>query len=301
MKLAVKDGGKSRGRLEQQNSAYLLILPSYLIYALFTLIPIVWTVVMSFTDYDLKKANFVGLKNYQNMFQDSLFLRSIWHTVQYTIMTIPVAMVLGLLLAILLNRAIPGRAFFRTVFYMPNVLSMVALSMAWLYLYDTNSGILNRLLRDMGLSPVPWLSDQGYAMISIAITSIWSSMGYNMVVFLSGLQSIPAHLYEAASIDGANAWQKFRKITLPMLAPTTFFIFVMACIRSFQVFGQVLILTNGGPLNSTTTIAHQIYRNGFEFYEMGYASAQAVVLLLIILVITVVNMRFGKGEESDIG
>lgn len=290
-----------RGRLEQHNSAYLLILPSYLIYAVFTLIPIGWTIAMSFTDYNLQTANFIGLQNYTKIFTDSLFLSSIWHTVQYSIMTIPVAMALGLLLAVLLNRAIPGRSFFRTVFYMPNVLSMVALSMAWLYLYDTNSGILNRIVNSLGFSSIPWLSDSGMAMISIAITSIWGTMGYNMVVFLSGLQSIPEHLYEAASIDGANAWHKFTKITLPMLSPTTFFIFVMACIRSFQVFGQVLILTNGGPLNSTTTIAHQIYRNGFEFYEMGYASSQAVVLLLIILFITIVNMRFGKGEENDIG
>lgn len=290
-----------KGRLEQQNSGYLLILPSYLIYTVFTLIPICWTLVMSFTDYNLQTANFVGFSNYKKMFSDSLFVSSIWHTLQYTVMTIPVAMVLGLILAVLLNRAIPGRSFFRTVFYMPNVLSMVALSMAWLYLYDTNSGILNRILTGLGLPSVSWLSNPGMAMISIAITSIWNTMGYNMVVFLSGLQSIPDYLYEAASIDGADAWVKFRKITLPMLAPTTFFIFVMACIQSFQVFGQVLILTNGGPLNSTTTIAHQIYRNGFEFYEMGYASAQAVVLLVIILAITVVNMKFGRGEESDLG
>jgi len=289
-----------KGRLEQQKSGYLMILPSYLIYTLFTLIPIIWTIVMSFTNYNLNTAEFVGLKNYQKMLTDTLFQSSVLHTLQYSILTVPIAMVLGLALAMLLNRKIAGRPFFRTIFYMPNILSMVAISMAWLYLYDTNSGILNRILKEIGLSPVQWLSSSGMAMISVAIMSIWSTLGYNMVVFLSGLQSIPEHLYEAASIDGANAWTKFTKITLPMLSPTTFFIFVMACIRSFQVFGQVLILTNGGPLNSTTTIAHQIYRNGFEFYEMGYASSQAVVLLIIILAITIINMKFGKGEENDL-
>ena len=289
-----------KGRLEQQKSGYLMILPSYLIYTLFTLIPIIWTIVMSFTNYNLNTAEFVGLKNYQKMLTDTLFHSSVLHTLQYSILTVPIAMVLGLAMAMLLNRKIAGRPFFRTIFYMPNILSMVAISMAWLYLYDTNSGILNRILKEIGLSPVQWLSSSGMAMISVAIMSIWSTLGYNMVVFLSGLQSIPEHLYEAASIDGANAWTKFTKITLPMLSPTTFFIFVMACIRSFQVFGQVLILTNGGPLNSTTTIAHQIYRNGFEFYEMGYASSQAVVLLIIILAITIINMKFGKGEENDL-
>lgn len=288
------------GKLERNNAAYIMILPSYLVYVVFTLIPIVWTIVMSFTDYNLKDANFVGLSNYKRMLGDTLFRSSVWHTLQYTVMTIPFAMGLGLALAMLLNRKIPGKSAFRTIFYLPNVLSMVAVSMAWLYLYDTNTGILNRILKGIGLSPISWISDPSMAMFSVAIMSIWASAGYNMVVFLSGLQAIPEHLYEAASIDGANAWTKFVKITLPMLSPTTFFLFVMACISSFQVFGQVLILTNGGPLNSTTTIAHQIYRNGFEFYEMGYASSQAVVLLVIILLITLVNMRFGKGEENDL-
>lgn len=291
---------KKGGRLGKDNAAYVMILPSYLIYILFTLIPIGWTIAMSFTDYNLKNANFVGLANYQRMLGDQLFQSSVLHTLQYTVLTIPVAMVLGLTLAVLLNRAIPGKSVFRTLFYMPNVLSMVAVSMAWLYLYDTNAGILNRALKDMGLSPVSWISSPNTAMLSVAAMGIWATLGYNMVVFLSGLQAIPEHLYEAASIDGATGWTKFIKITLPLLSPTTFFLFVMACISSFQVFGQVLILTNGGPLNSTTTIAHQIYRNGFEFYEMGYASSQAVILLLIILLITLVNMKFGKGEENDL-
>lgn len=171
--------------------------------------------------------------------------------------------------------------------------------MAWLYLYDTNSGILNRILNGLGLESVGWVSSTTMSMISVAVMSIWNQVGYNMILFLSGLQGIPEHLYEAASIDGATRWQKFRHITIPQLAPTTFFVFVMACIHSFQVFGQVLIVTNGGPVNSTTTIAHQIYKNGFEYFHMGYASAQAVVLLLIILAITVVNWKHGKGGTND--
>lgn len=292
---------KSYGKLETHNIAYLLILPNYLIYFVFTLIPIVWTLGLSFTDYNLSKAAFVGAANYVRMFTDSLFLKSFWNTLVYSFITIVPTMAVGLSLAIMLNMKIRGRNLFRAVFYMPNIFSMVVVAMSWLYLYDTHAGILNRILRMLGASPVPWLTSPEMAMFSVCLMSIWNGLGYNMVVFLAGLQTIPEYLYEAASIDGASWTQQFRKITLPMLAPTTFFIFVMSCIRSFQVFGQVLILTNGGPMESTTTVAHQIYKNGFEFYEMGYASAQSVVLLLVILGITMINMKYGKGEQNDVG
>ena len=208
-------------------------------------------------------------------------------------------MVIGLALALALNKKCRGKGLFRTLFYMPNVLSVVAISMAWIYMFDTNSGIINRLLELMSLGKVQWLTNSSYALASVCIVGVWFTCGYDMVLFLSGLQSIPAHLYEAASIDGANVWQKFWNITLPQLRPTTFFIFVMACINSFQVFGQVYILTGGGPSNATTTLAHQIYKNGFELYHMGYASAEAVVLMLLILAITAVNMAVNKGGEAD--
>lgn len=280
-----------------QNIGYLLIAPGFLIYALFILVPILWTVAMSFTDYNLKTFSFVGLSNYIQLFQDDVFGKSVLNTVIYSVITIPVTMALSLFLATMLNQKIRGKGFFRTLFYMPNIFSMVAVSMAWLYLFDTHSGILNRLLESVGLSPVGWVTSTSTALLSVAIMSIWNTTGYNMILFLSGLQSIPEYLYEAASIDGATRLQKFFKITIPQLAPTTFFVFVMACIHSFQVFGQVLIVTNGGPLNSTTTIAHQIYKNGFEYYKMGYASSQAVVLLLIILGITLVNFKYGRSDN----
>lgn len=286
---------KAGGRY--QNIAYLLIAPGFLIYFLFILLPILWTVVMSFTDYNLRTFSFVGLSNYVQMFRDGVFGKSVSNTVCYSLITIPVTMALALFLAILLNQKIKGRGFFRTLFYMPNIFSMVAVSMAWLYLFDTHNGILNRLLGIVGLPAVGWVTSTSTALLSVAIMSIWNATGYNMLLFLSGLQSVPEYLYEAASMDGAARWQKFVNITIPQLAPTTFFVFVMSCINSFQVFGQVLIVTNGGTLNSTTTIAHQIYKNGFEYYKMGYASAQAVVMLLIILGITVVNFRYGRSDN----
>lgn len=297
----MKKIGKKRGKLEQQNAAYLLIAPSYLIYTFFILIPVIWTIAMSFTDYDLSKANFVGISNYIQLTKDPIFVKSVGNTLFYCVLAIVPAMVLGLALAMFLNQKLKGKGFLRTLFYLPNIFSMVAVSMAWLYLYDTTSGILNKVLKDIGMQAVPWISSAAMAMISIAIMSIWSTTGYNMILFLSGLQGIPDYLYEAASIDGATSWKKFIHVTIPMLKPTTFFVFVMACINSFQVFGQVLIVTNGGPMNSTTTIAHQIYRNGFEYYKMGYASAQAVVLMVIIFAITLINMRFGGGDENDLG
>lgn len=299
--MIMKKIGKKRGKLEQQNAAYLLIAPSYLIYTFFILIPVIWTIAMSFTDYDLSKANFVGISNYIQLTKDPIFIKSVGNTLFYCVLAIVPAMVLGLALAMFLNQKLKGKGFLRTLFYLPNIFSMVAVSMAWLYLYDTTSGILNKVLKDIGMQAVPWISSAAMAMISIAIMSIWSTTGYNMILFLSGLQGIPDYLYEAASIDGATSWEKFIHVTIPMLKPTTFFVFVMACINSFQVFGQVLIVTNGGPMNSTTTIAHQIYRNGFEYYKMGYASAQAVVLMVIIFAITLINMRFGGGDENDLG
>lgn len=299
--MIMKKIGKKRGKLEQQNAAYLLIAPSYLIYTFFILIPVIWTIAMSFTDYDLSKANFVGISNYIQLTKDPIFVKSVGNTLFYCVLAIVPAMVLGLALAMFLNQKLKGKGFLRTLFYLPNIFSMVAVSMAWLYLYDTTSGILNKVLKDIGMQAVPWISSASMAMISIAIMSIWSTTGYNMILFLSGLQGIPDYLYEAASIDGATSWKKFIHVTIPMLKPTTFFVFVMACINSFQVFGQVLIVTNGGPMNSTTTIAHQIYRNGFEYYKMGYASAQAVVLMVIIFAITLINMRFGGGDENDLG
>ncbi len=291
---------KARKLGGEQFAGYLLIAPAFLLYLLFILVPIIWSLAMSFTDYNFVDANLVGFENYINLISDEIFLTSVFNTVLFGVYTILPTMIIGLFLAVLLNGSIKGRSVFRTIFYLPNIFSMVAVSMAWLYLLDTNAGLINQFLKEIGLQPVQWLRDTTLSMISVSVASIWATVGYNMVVFLAGLQGIPDYLYEAASIDGVSRWGQFRYITLPLLAPSTFFVFVNACIRSFQVFGQVLVMTAGGPMNSTTTIAHQIYRNGFEYYKMGYASAQAVILLIIVLIITVINFRYGRGEEADL-
>jgi ABC-type sugar transport system permease subunit len=279
--------------------AYLLILPNILIYALFQLGPVIWTVVLSFTDYNLFRWQWTGVRNYTNLLKDAFFVTSVRNTALYSVGYIVPAMSLGLVLALILNRSFRGRTFYRTVLYLPYVISIVAASMAWLYIYDSTGGLLNRLLEGIGLQPRNWLFDTALALPSIIGMSVWHGYGYSMVVYLSGLQTIPQDLYEAATIDGASGLRKFLSVTWPLLAPATFFLLVMSVIFSFQVFGQVYIMTKGGPANATTTVVHQIYENGFQGFRMGYASAMAVVLLLATCTVVAVNFRYGSRSGSS--
>ena len=282
---------------------YLMILPGFSIYFIFVLIPIVATVVLSFTNYDFFRSfDFIGLTNYRRMINDPIFLQSLRNTAFYSFFTIIPQIVIGLILATLLNSKLRGRQFFRVSFYIPYVTSFVAISMVWLLIYNTNFGILNWLLRQMGLPAQRWLFDLNLAMPSIIIMSIWKVVGYNMIIYLAGLQQIPSQLYEAAMIDGASSLRKFFSITVPLLKPTTFFLFVVCCVQSFSVFEQVNLMTDGGPMNATTTIVHQIYRRAFNELQMGYASSMAVVLLMITMIITLINFKYGQNvSTTDIG
>jgi len=280
--------------------AYVFIAPNVLIYLVFIFIPLVSSLVLSLTNYNLFTLKWVGLENYTVMLRDSHFVKSIGNTFQYAFFSIFPSMSIGLLSAVILNGNIPGKSLFRTFIYLPNIISLVASSLAWVFILNSSpDGIANRLLAVFGQSSVEWLADINLAMPSVIVMSIWGQIGFNMIVYLAGLQSIPASLYEAATIDGAGRIKQFFGITFPLLKPTTFFLFVMACISSFQVFGQVYIMTGGGPLNSTTTIVHQIYQNAFQGYKMGYASAQAVLLLLIIFSLTLVNFKYGNTKETN--
>jgi ABC-type sugar transport system permease subunit len=240
------------------NIGYLFLLPNFLIYGLFILVPLLYSVFYSFTNFNLFEWEFVGLRNYKFMFNDDHFIKALMNTAKYTVGSIFISMILGLFLAISLNSDIWGKKIFRPLFFIPNTVSVIAASMAWLYIYNNNVGILNIFLSSIGLPKRNWLLDIDLALNSIIVVGIWASMGYNMIVYLAGLQTIPGYLYEAARIDGASGIRQFFSITLPMLAPTTFFLFVMGTIRSFQVFGQVYAMTNGGPMNSTTTIVHHL-------------------------------------------
>jgi multiple sugar transport system permease protein len=253
---------------------------------------------LSFNDYSiLQPPEWAGVANYQKLLGDTVFWRSVVNTTYYAFVTIPMGMALALALALMLNEKIRGVAVLRTIFYMPQVTSAVAISMVWLWLYETDIGLFNYLLERIGLSPVRWLADPQTAMPSIILMSIWHGLGYRMIIFLAGLQGIPEHLYEAAKLDGAGRWARFRYVTWPMLMPTTFFVFVTSTIGAFQVFGQVYVMTSGGPMDSTTVIVHQIYQNAFVFLKMGYGAAMAFVLFLIVLILTVLNFRYARSDE----
>ena len=282
---------------------YIMIFPAYSVYLIFVLVPVIAGFVFSFTNYDFyKKMDFVGLRNYSNLLHDTVFLRSVFNTLVYAFFTIFPTLALGIVFAVLVNNGVYGTKFFRTCMYIPNVGSMVALSMVWLWIFDPTIGFLNQVVTALGFPAKQWLFSENTAMPSLIVMGIWRSVGYNMVIALSGLQGIPGDLYEAASIDGASAVKKFFSITLPLLKPTTFFLLVTGCINSFMVFEQVNIMTNGGPLNSTTTIVHQIYRNAFLNFKGGYGSAMAMVLLSMTIIFTLLNFKIGnQGVDVELG
>ncbi len=287
---------RKKNKIQQQDTiAYLFILPNYLIYFVFILIPIFIVVFLGFTDYELvKPPAFIGLQNFFKLFTDQDFLKALKNTFIYWIATVFVSMIIGLLLAILLNKPVRGRGFFRAAYYLPNVLSLVSVSIMWLWMYDPAKGVFNTILRAIGLPTSDWLLDPSIALFSVIVPNIWAMLGFNMVIYLAGLQGIPDQYYEAARIDGASDIKQFFKITVPMLRTVSFFIFVVSTIKSFMVFDQIYVMTRGGPVKSTTTIAFEVYENGFQYFKMGYAAAMSFILLLIVALITFVNFTYGK-------
>ena len=294
--------GRKGKKMRSDREAYIMILPAYLIFTVFVLIPIGMVLYYSLTDFNMyQMPNFKGLENYIKLFRDDEFLGSVKNTLLYTVLTLTIQLGLGLFLSVLLYRKSRAVPLFRTALYLPNVMSMVCVSMVWLWLYNPNFGLLNNLLKLIGLPPQQWLINPDQAMFCIILIGIWKNCGYSMVIFLGGLTGIPSSLYEAAELDGAGVFRKFTSITWPMLRPTTFFLLVTGIVNSFAVFEQVNIMTDGGPLNRTTTIVHQIYRRGLLEFKMGYASAMAVLLLAFSLFVTMMIFKFGnKGQDVDV-
>ena len=290
---------KGRGPRRSGITPYIMILPAYAVYLLFVLVPVFAGLAFSFINYDFyKKMDFVGLKNYIDLAHDAEFVRSVFNTLYYAFFTIIPTLAIGVVLAVLVNKGIRGTKVFRTCMYVPNVGSMVALSMIWLWIFDPTVGFMNQIVTALGLPAQQWLFNEAAAMPCLIIMGIWRSAGYNMVISLAGLQSIPNDLYEAARIDGAGELKQFFAITLPMLRPTTFVLLVTGCNNSFMVFEQVNIMTNGGPLNSTTTIVHQIYKSAFLNFKAGYGSAMAMILLAMTIVFTLLNFRFANQDNG---
>jgi multiple sugar transport system permease protein len=280
-------------QLREAAHAWAFLAPSLLHLLVFSLGPIVFSLWLSFHEWDLLSTArpFVGIDNYRALAGDAEFLRSLRNTAVY-VLFVPVGMVVALALALLVNRSIPGVHVLRAVFFLPYITSFVAISLVWRWMFQPDVGLLNGVLGWLGIPPQPWLSSPVTALPSLMLMSIWMYAGYMMVIFLAGLQSIPASLYESARIDGAGAWQRFLYITVPMLRPTTLFLLVTMVIFMFQVFTAVYVMTEGGPLHATDVIVYHIYRNAWEYLRMGYASAMAWVLFAVVFVITLVQFRW---------
>jgi ABC-type sugar transport system permease subunit len=268
--------------------------PNLLGFLVFTLIPIGIGIGMSFFRWDgANEPVFIGLRNFARLFTDSKFGNAMRVTLLYTLLTVPVTIVLSLFIASLLTAKIRLTSAFRSVFFFPYIASIVAVAIVWQFLYHAELGPINEFLRAIGIAEPPrWTSSKDTAIYAVAIMSIWRSVGYYMVLFIAGLVGIPPSLYEAGAIDGANSWQKFWHITLPMLSPTTFFVVIISIINSFQAFTPIYIMTGGGPGTATQVLVFRIYEEAFVLSGFGYASAMALALLLMVLVFTVFQFRW---------
>ncbi|GIF39233.1 carbohydrate ABC transporter permease [Actinoplanes xinjiangensis] len=276
------------------------LLPNFIGFLILTLIPVGLLFYYAFTEWNVfGGATWTGLDNFRQMARDTTFWTALRNTLYYAAFHIPLTLAVSLGLALLLNRKLRGVAFFRAVAFFPYITSIVAIAQIWNMLFSPGFGPVNELLRWVGVdNPPGWTTSADWSMPAVIVVGVWRDMGYYMLLFLAGLQTIPGQLYEAARVDGASAWQRFRAVTLPGLRPTTFFITVLLTIGSFKVFDLILVMTNGGPGQSTLVLAQYIFRKGFEENQFGYASAVSIVLFAICLLVTVVQFVVNKRRSS---
>jgi multiple sugar transport system permease protein len=277
--------------------AWAFLLPCFLGLLVFTYLPIFASFGLSFTYWNLLGTPaWVGLENYREVLNDPLFWKAFGNTWVFVIASGVVEVVLGLLLAVLLNQLVRGQAFFRTAYFLPFITPMVSIALVWGWLYDPQFGVLNWLLQSARLigEPIAWLYDTRTALLSVILLKIWKNVGYNMIIFMAGLQGIPQDVYESAHLDGASSVQTFWRITLPMMTPTLFFVLMITVISAFQIFDPIYLLTQGGPEHSTDVLVYWMFKNAFEYYKVGPASAIAYILFLIILVLTFLQWQLRK-------
>jgi multiple sugar transport system permease protein len=285
----VKDSRKQKG--VKSFEGYLYISPWLLGFLIFTAFPLFSSIWISLTEWNLFSApKFVGFANYSKLFSDPLFWQALKVTGKYVFISVPLRLIIGFSLALLLNNKIVGMGIYRTIFYLPNVTSGVAVSLLWLWIFNPEFGILNAILLKMGIVGPAWLMSETWALPAIIIMSLWT-VGGSMIIYLAGLQGIPSQLYEAVDIDGGSWLAKLRNVTIPMMTPIVFYNLIMGIIGSFQVFTDAYIMTNGGPHNATLFYVLYLYRNAFQYFEMGYASALAWVLFLMTLGLTIVVFK----------
>lgn len=279
-------------------SALLFLSPTLVIFTAFILFPVFFSFYLSFHSWNMFSGDttFVGLENYSRMIQDAEFWQVLGNTAVYTFGTIPINMALSLWVAYLLNKKLKGKKFLRTAFFAPVIISPVAAAVIWRWMYDPNFGLVNYLISFLGIGSINWLNEPTAAMFALIIMGVWKTFGINMILFSAGLQGIPYNYYEAAELDGAGKWAKFYHITIPMLAPTTFFIMIMSMISSFQVFDIVYVLTSGGPMGSTKVLVFYVYEYAFKFFEMGYASAISYFLFAVLFILTMLQVKYMKSK-----
>lgn len=281
-------------RRTQARYFYLFITPWIIGFLVFQLYPIISSLYYSFTDYEIPgKPVFIGFQNYINAFHDSIFFKSIQVTLYYTLLSVPIGLLLSLFFALLLNQNVFGKGIFRTLMYLPSMVSGVSMSLLWVWIFNPQYGIANYLLSLIHITGPAWLSDEHWAVPALIIMSFWTT-GEGMVLFLAALQGVPRSLEEAAVLDGANRFQRFRNITLPMISPIILFQLIINIINSFQVFTQAFVMTEGGPHYATTFYVYYIYQNAFVNFKMGYASALAWMLLAVVMIITALIMKFSN-------
>lgn len=280
---------------------YLFLLPALIILGIAVFYPAFQAFSLSFTQYDLdltQAPQWVGLKNFQRLAQDRVFWQTLTNSFCYLIGVVPVLVMAPLALAILVNQKLRGMAFFRMAYYTPVIISMVVAGIAWKALY-ANDGILNQLLKIIGFSAgIPWLTSPQLALWSVMVVTIWKGLGYYMVIYLAGLQGIPAELYEAAAIDGSDGWQKHWDITLPLMRPYLLLVAVISSISAMKVFEEVYIMTQGGPLNHSKTVVYYAYERAFQDLEINYASAIGLVLFIFILILSLINLRISRNTPT---
>jgi multiple sugar transport system permease protein len=299
---AVRKPTLSRRQRQRRSNlvAYSFIAPNFLGFLVFTLGPIIFAFALAFMHWDgSNPIRFAGLANFWRLFRDQAFIDAFWNTIIYTACSVPLTLTAAIGIAVVLNQKIAGRNFFRTAMFFPHVASLVAIAVVWNMLFNPEMGPVNMLLYMIGVDPqnLPgWSADRHWAMATVVLFSVWKDMGYYMVIYLAGLQGINAELYEAANLDGATAWQKFRHITIPQLAPTTFFVSVMLTIQSFKVFDQIYMITQGGPGTSTLVLVYHIYNEAFVSWDLGYSSMVALVLFALVLTITILQFRFTRED-----
>lgn len=285
----------------QSRAAWAFLAPALVLITLFFAVPVIAAFLLGFTDFDIyaladtSTVRITGLANYTTLLSSPLFWQALRNTAEFALIGGPLSILVSLAAALLVNaKATRFKPFFRSVLFMPFVTTLVAVAIVWRYLYHPQYGLLNWLLGMIGLAPIDWLGNPTFAMPAIMLVAIWKGFGYNMLVFIAGLQNIPEDLYEAARLDGASAWQQFRHVTLPMLRPTLFFVTVITMVGFFQLFAEPYVMTQGGPLRSTTSLVLLMYEEGFRWWRMGYAAAVAVVLFLVILAFTLVQRRLQR-------